>query len=61
MQRTTIIIEEDATPSQWGHALCLGIVQRGHGTCRVTISRDRLDKRIKHPSLVPAEGIEVTL
>jgi hypothetical protein len=59
MQRTTIIIEEDSTPSQRGNMLFLGIARRGPGVCRVTISQDRYEQRAKRPSLVPAEGVEV--
>lgn len=46
MQRTTITVETDDTPSQ-----------RGPGTCRVTISQDRYEQRAR-PMLAQAKGIE---
>lgn len=59
MTRTTIIIEEDATPSKRGNTLFLGIAQRNPGVIKVTISQDRYAQRAKMPSLIPVEGVEV--
>ena len=58
MQRTTITVETDDTPSQRGNMLFLCIIRRGPGICRVTISQDRYEQRAR-PMLVQAEGIEV--
>jgi len=58
MQRTrTTITVEDEAPSSRGNATFVGIIRRGPGICRVTISQERYEQA-RRDSLVPVESLE---